>query len=645
MAISDNYVPLRQIGNGSTTQFSSNWDMVNAAYAAVFLESVATGVQTPQTQGVDYTLVFTSAGFTVTFTVAPTSSNYAVVGRDVSIDQTDPYTTSKGYQGATLEDSLDKLTAISQDLRDVTNRSVAAPLGDPATNFILPSALLRATHVLAFDAAGNVIVSDQTLAQIESGSTSAAASAAIAVAAASTATGAASTAVTAQGIAVTAASSVSYFNATGGGTANAQTFTTGLSLPTISAGMAFRGQPTVTNTTTTPTLAIDAHTALTIVRAAASGTGTTALQTGDIPTASDAEYYVLNGTTVQLLNPVTLPTQVSGGSLIPANMLAAQNQAAGYVNKFRNPNFLVNQRGTSGTVTTGNNIYTSDGWYLAATGATLNWGTGFNGNVGTSILNLACITGLTSTQLAQRIESVDAQQLAGKMATIQFTINNQTGASFTPQLNVVAPTVQDNYGSTSAIVTAQALQACPNNTVTTVAFNVLLSNVNVINGLQVQLNLGGALNQTAGGGIQAQIMLCDIRTANGAVAGLTSTPPNPEIRPYALEELWCRRFLNIFVGVINQVLAWGWATAANSPEFFIPLKVKMRTIPSLTPPTAGQVQANFQVMTAIQASNGNASTADIFSISGTTAAGITSGQGVGARWNGSAGQLLLTSEI
>lgn len=133
MAISDNYVPLRQLGNGSTTQFSSTWDMVNAAYAAVFLENAITGVQVPQTQGIDYSLVFTSAGFTVTFLIAaPTSANYVVVGREVTIDQTDPYTTSKGYQGATLEDSLDKLTAISQDLRDIANRSLKFQLGSSA---------------------------------------------------------------------------------------------------------------------------------------------------------------------------------------------------------------------------------------------------------------------------------------------------------------------------------------------------------------------------------------------------------------------------------------------------------------------------------------------------------------------------------
>ena len=88
MAISDNYVPLRQLGNGVTTQFSGTWAMLKSSYARVYLENATTGVQTLQTLGVDYTISITSTGFTVTFTNPPSSANYAVIGRETDRSQT-----------------------------------------------------------------------------------------------------------------------------------------------------------------------------------------------------------------------------------------------------------------------------------------------------------------------------------------------------------------------------------------------------------------------------------------------------------------------------------------------------------------------------------------------------------------------------
>lgn len=75
--IADNYAPIRQLGNGVTTQFSAVWSMIAASYADVYLEDATTGVLTPVTQGAGadkYQIAITSSGFTVTFGTAPTSS-------------------------------------------------------------------------------------------------------------------------------------------------------------------------------------------------------------------------------------------------------------------------------------------------------------------------------------------------------------------------------------------------------------------------------------------------------------------------------------------------------------------------------------------------------------------------------------------
>lgn len=163
MTIADNYAPLRQLGNGVTVNFSASWDMISAVYAQVFLEDATTGIQTLVTQGAganQYMIAINSSGFIVTFNTAPTSTNYVIIGRAVTRDQTDSYKTSEGFQGAVNEDSFDKLTAMIQENTENINRTVTVPLGDTATDIQLPSALARSGRVLGFDASGNVIVVD-----------------------------------------------------------------------------------------------------------------------------------------------------------------------------------------------------------------------------------------------------------------------------------------------------------------------------------------------------------------------------------------------------------------------------------------------------------------------------------------------------
>lgn len=158
MTIADNYVPLKQLGNGVTTQFSGAWPMLNAAYAQVFLQDSVTGVQTPVTQGPaanQYQISLTSTSFTVTFGTAPLTTQYAVIGRSTARSQTTPYTTSGGFQGANEEFSYDKLTAMQQEAVNTFSRAIVAPLADTA-NLTLPTATARANQFLGFDASGNV---------------------------------------------------------------------------------------------------------------------------------------------------------------------------------------------------------------------------------------------------------------------------------------------------------------------------------------------------------------------------------------------------------------------------------------------------------------------------------------------------------
>ena len=157
MSISDNYTPIKALGNGVTTTFSGSWKMISEDYSRVWLESVATGVQTLKVLDTDYTVAISDSGFVVTMAAAPTNANYVVIGREVPKDQLDPYKTSKGFQGSVLEGSLDKLSAITQDLQDQVDRTLKLKVGTATSGIELGDPV--ANKALIWDAAGENIIS------------------------------------------------------------------------------------------------------------------------------------------------------------------------------------------------------------------------------------------------------------------------------------------------------------------------------------------------------------------------------------------------------------------------------------------------------------------------------------------------------
>ena len=167
MAISNNYLPVKQLGNGVTAAYSASWPIFAAAYIRVYLESVATGVQTLQVEGTNYSLTFDDSGFVVTFLPGfiPTAANYVVIGRSIAQDQTNPYKTSKGFDGSKIEGSYDKLTGMVQDLSNTVGRSLVFPLGD-TTSTVLPPAAQRALQGLFFDAFGAPVVGQPSAATV-----------------------------------------------------------------------------------------------------------------------------------------------------------------------------------------------------------------------------------------------------------------------------------------------------------------------------------------------------------------------------------------------------------------------------------------------------------------------------------------------
>lgn len=187
MSLANNYVPVKQIGNGVTTIFTGAWNPVSLGSLQVFLEDVTTGVQTPVITGIT-TAFLPAGGFSVTFTTAPTAANYVVISRATPENQTVPYKTSKGFDGTNIETSFDKLTAMIQEQQDALNRSLKFPLGSTLIG-ILPGVLVD-NAVLTWDGLTGKIKNGPDASQIAANA--AAAQAAAAAAAVSQAAAAAS---------------------------------------------------------------------------------------------------------------------------------------------------------------------------------------------------------------------------------------------------------------------------------------------------------------------------------------------------------------------------------------------------------------------------------------------------------------------
>lgn len=145
--VADNYTPVKTLGNGTTVNFSFGFALIASGNERVYLESVATGVQTLQTIGTNYTIVFNdkTPGGTVTFITPPTSAYYVIIGREVEKTQEVPLTTSSGFQAKVVEGMVDKLTTQIQDLQEQLDRSIKVAIGATVPSDYLADAQAAAT--------------------------------------------------------------------------------------------------------------------------------------------------------------------------------------------------------------------------------------------------------------------------------------------------------------------------------------------------------------------------------------------------------------------------------------------------------------------------------------------------------------------
>jgi hypothetical protein len=177
------------VGSGGQTAFTVSFQFFSVTDLAVYNGTSKLTYAASPSDATEYSVAGagSSSGGTVTLGAAVASTTVTIV-RDVPVARSTDFPPSGPFQINSLNDTLDKFTAMVREREDQISRSLVAPETDPTTiDLTLPVKETRATKVFAFDSAGDPVVSTQTLAEMEAGSTSAAASATSAAASAATA--------------------------------------------------------------------------------------------------------------------------------------------------------------------------------------------------------------------------------------------------------------------------------------------------------------------------------------------------------------------------------------------------------------------------------------------------------------------------
>lgn len=287
MAISDNYVPVKSLGNGATVNYSGDWAVFTPADLLIYKELASTGVQTLLTGGgVDYTLnSYGVDGWDITMTAALSSSYYFLAGRATQLEQQVVYKTAKGFDGSVQETSYDRVTAMAQDAQEKLNRAILLQLGSSSSGLTMPAPSAGKGIRWKDDLTGFQNTVDDLDDQIATVAASAAAAAASASAAASSASAASTSAANAASSETAAAASASAAStsATAAQTAETNAETAETNAETAETNAETAATAAAASATTATTQATNAATSATNAATSATNAATsaTAAQTAE----------------------------------------------------------------------------------------------------------------------------------------------------------------------------------------------------------------------------------------------------------------------------------------------------------------------------------------------------------------------------
>jgi hypothetical protein len=158
MTVSSSTARVSYSGNGVTVAFAVPFYFLSNSHLAVTLRS-STGVETPQVLGTNYTVTGAGVltGGTVTMTVAPASGATLVIVRSVPLTQETDLQPNDRLPAETLEQTVDKLTMITQQINETTDRAIKFPVSDSSTfDTTLPVSSSRAGKYFKFGSTGAI---------------------------------------------------------------------------------------------------------------------------------------------------------------------------------------------------------------------------------------------------------------------------------------------------------------------------------------------------------------------------------------------------------------------------------------------------------------------------------------------------------
>lgn len=249
-------------------------------------------------------------------------------------------------------------------------------------------------------------------------------------------------------------------------------------------------------------------------------------------------------------------------------------------------------------------------------------------------------TGSNDVIFETRIESRDTINLGGKQVTISASVYQDTGISILATVRLAKASAVDNF-TTRNIIQDSVAQVIPSGVLTRVTFTTnALAAADTLNGLAASVFLsfiGAVANKNFG--------ITDWQLEEGDVA----TPF--EVKPFAIEQALCARYLPSFVGsqATYQPLCSALAISPTQSVACLPLPVPARVAPT------GAVVAsagNYSIMNGVGTVNSitglafSTASPDAVNLLVTSAAGsptLTAGQaGTFGSNGGSSSQLYLT---
>ena len=154
--------------NGSLTSFTFDFPIIETSDLLVIVCLIATGVETPLTEGTDYEVTsalgdFSSGGIVsmieyiddVKTPKAWPATYKLILLRNVPVAQGIDFTENMATLYQNFEDGLDKLTMLIQQIQEIQDRTLTVPQSEASTlSRELPTAVARKNMLLGFDENG-----------------------------------------------------------------------------------------------------------------------------------------------------------------------------------------------------------------------------------------------------------------------------------------------------------------------------------------------------------------------------------------------------------------------------------------------------------------------------------------------------------